>query len=229
MHTFSIKEIIGTSWRLFTNHWGVLLGTLLIVMLLNGAFSFATEVVGDDSPGGVVITLCSIAVSIVVQLGMYRMWLDLTRGKEVRVEQLFSEYLLSPRYLGASIAYFIMIFVGFLLFIIPGIYLSIKYGYYGYAMVDRRLSITDSFKLSAQITEGYKWQLLLLGLAYAGLVIVSIIPLGLGLLATIPMAMIGGAITYITLLSLSEQPTMMTPPSPDTPLNDTPAPFVPLS
>lgn len=229
MKPFTIKGIIGQAWQLFVGHWGVLLGAIAILLTLNLAFGLATEQVGENSMGGFVITLFSMVVSVVIQLGLYRMWINLVRGKEARVDQMFSEYRLGFRYIGATIVYVAVVGVGLVLLIVPGVVWSIKYGMYGYAMVDRNLGVRDSLKLSATITSGAKLQILGLWLAMAGLMILSIIPIGLGLIATVPMSMIMSALLYDTLLTFSEKGTVASdvPPS-VTPSSDAPAPFVPL-
>jgi uncharacterized membrane protein len=228
MKPFSINEIIRQSWQSFVTHWGVMLGAIGVMLVLNIAFSFATEQVGEKSIGAVVITLFSIAVSIVVQLGLYRMWLDMVRGKEARIEQMFTEYQAAFRYIGATIIYMVIVAIGFILLIVPGVIFAIKYGYYGYAIVDRNLGVRDSLKLSAKITEGAKWQILGLWVLMVCLIIISIIPLGLGLIVTVPMAMVLSAIVYNTLLVHSEQASISPEVPSNTPASDAPAPFVPL-
>ena len=50
------------------------------------------------------------------------------------------------RYLGASILYGLMVAVGIIFLVIPGIYLAIKYQFYGILIVDKNLDIMASLK-----------------------------------------------------------------------------------
>jgi uncharacterized membrane protein len=230
MEPLSVKEVISRAWRTFVDNWGTVLGVLAVVFVLNIAFGLATDEVGEASMGGMLITMLSIAVSIVVQLGMYRIWLDMVRGKQTEVSQLFNERALALRYFGATLIYALIVLVGLVLFIVPGIILAIRHGYYGYAMVDQRLGVRASLEASATLTEGSKGKIFLLALAIAGIVVVSIIPLGLGLIASVPMAMVSGAVVYEMLRTRLENPKKELS---DTPVSEesvvgAPAPFVPL-
>jgi uncharacterized membrane protein len=228
MKPFSIKEVIRLSWQSFAAHAPLFLGTCMILLALDLAFGMATDRVGQQSVGGMVISIFSITVAVVVQLGLYRMWIDLVRGKEARIEQMFSEYEHSFRYFSATIVYALIVVIGCVLFIVPGIIFAIKYGYYGYAMVDRKLGIQESLKLSATITHGAKWDILALWLSMCVLIAVSAIPFGLGLLVTVPMAMIMNAIVYNRLLVKSEQALPNSEATPSSLTTDAPVPFVPL-
>jgi len=69
-----------------------------------------------------------------------------------------------------------VVFVGFLLLIIPGVYWSLKYGQYRMLIVDKNLGIFESIKESGRITEGYKMKILVVSFALGGLMFLSMIP-----------------------------------------------------
>lgn len=91
--------------------------------------------------------------------------------------------------------YGLMICFGLIFFIIPGIYLGIKYSQLAFLMVDKRKQLPDCkglkfseaiqkiykeyreiFHEAGLLTNGIKWRLLLFSLLWFGLMIFSILP-----------------------------------------------------
>ncbi len=205
MTSFSTKEIIHLAWRAFLDHWGVLWAAIGITFVVNTLFDVASKRTSNEPvPIELLLGVVSLVVGLVMQLGLYRISLDIVRGKSPHIEQLFSEGAKALRFFGASILYVGVVVGGLILFIIPGIMWAIKFSYYGYGIVDRDLDVMASMRFSAQITDGKKWQLGMLYLVLVLLVIVSVIPLGIGLIATIPMSVVYGAIVYTKLVEAHE-------------------------
>jgi hypothetical protein len=55
------------------------------------------------------------------------------------------------------VLYFIVIVVGFMLLLLPGIYLSVALGFFLYAMVSNNCSLFDSFNYSMNLVKGRWW------------------------------------------------------------------------
>ena len=109
----------------------------------------------------VLMTLVTLVVSFltlgflapVVMAGFVHSIIMLMRdGREPRMEDLFSQMRLFLPLLGFSIAAFIAIFVGFLLFVLPGvaILLAITFGclYMVPLMTDKRMGLVEAVKTS---------------------------------------------------------------------------------
>lgn len=99
-----------------------------------------------------------------------------------------------------------------------GAYVMLRYQFYKYFLVDKRVTVVESFSESARITDGHKWQLLrfiavLFGINLPGLIGLTIFTdlfhmngmnivallLGLSLFVTIPLAMLATAYVYRSL------------------------------
>ena len=80
--------------------------------------------------------------------------------------------------------------------IVPAIYLSIRLQFYDYFLIDEECGILDAIKKSADISKGYILELFILGAALALIVLISIIPLGVGLLISIPLATMVNTYVY---------------------------------
>jgi len=86
-----------------------------------------------------------------------------------------------------------------LLIIIPAIYLSVRLQFYEYFLIDEECGILDSIKKSADISKGYVLELFILGVVLALIVLISIIPLGLGLILSIPLSTVATGYVYLKL------------------------------
>jgi len=86
-----------------------------------------------------------------------------------------------------------------ILMIIPVIYLSVRLQFYEYFLIDEECGILESIKKSADISSGYVLELFILGAILALIVLISIIPLGLGLIFSIPLSTVATSYVYIKL------------------------------
>ena len=86
--------------------------------------------------------------------------------------------------------------VGLLLCIIPGIILSVRFQFFGWAIVDRELGPFEAMQESWELTRGSFWNLVLLWLVLAGINILGALALGVGLLITSPMSMVAVGFVY---------------------------------
>lgn len=66
------------------------------------------------------------------------------------------------KYLVVSFVYGLMIFIGLLLLVVPGIYLAIKYAFAHTFIVDQNTGIKEAFSKSSMMTQNRKIQLLIL-------------------------------------------------------------------
>ena len=86
-----------------------------------------------------------------------------------------------------------------LLIIVPAAYVSLRLQFYDYFLIDNECSIFESMRNSAKITRGYAGELFLLGAILSIIVLISIIPLGIGLLISIPLGIMANTHVYLGL------------------------------
>lgn len=129
-------------------------------------------------------------------LGLTRIALNLARGGQVTVAMLFGEGRKLLRVLVAGFLYGLMVLAGALLFIVPGIYLAMRFGMFTWAIVDRDMGILEAFSFSSRITRGNRMTLFLLTLISFALLVAGALPLLLGLLFTGPVVVLLKAVAY---------------------------------
>ncbi len=105
------------------------------------------------------------------QAGMRAVMLELHDTGHSRFSTLFTSFPIVINYAIAQIFYSILVGLGFLLFVIPGVWAAVTYYFFDYAIVDKNVGPIESFKISSRITKGNRYQvlalLLLIWLAYA--------------------------------------------------------------
>jgi ABC-type multidrug transport system fused ATPase/permease subunit len=131
--------------------------------------------------------ICGNVFSIFLSLGLVRIGLNLVSGKPVAVGQLFGEGRKLLPAIGASILFGLMALIGFILLIVPGIYIVLRYGQFMNAMVDRNLGVMDSLSYSSSITTNNRLNLFLLALLSIAIVIAGLLALVVGLIFAYPV------------------------------------------
>ena len=86
-----------------------------------------------------------------------------------------------------------------ILMIVPAIYLSIRLQFYDYFLIDEECGILDAIKKSADISKGYVLELFIIGALLSLMILLSIIPMGLGLILSIPLSMVATSYVYLKL------------------------------
>ena len=90
-------------------------------------------------------------------------------------------------FMGVSVLSTIIICLGYLLFIIPGIILQFCYGLVFWIVADEpAMPVAEALKLSRKMMYGYKWKLFCLNCRFIGWYLLSIFTLGIGFLFVIP-------------------------------------------
>jgi uncharacterized membrane protein len=147
----------------------------------------------------VVLTVVGIVVLIILKLGVLRITLDVADKKKTTYKQLFSQANFFPDFLIGSVLYALIVIGGLILLIVPGIIWAIKYQFYGYYIVDKKLSPFDALKRSGKTTYGHKWMLFKFALALIGINILGLLCLIIGLFATVPTTWNAMTMMYRTL------------------------------
>lgn len=88
--------------------------------------------------------------------------------------------------------------------IVPGIILGIKFWFFDYFIMDKKVGPIEALKRSAELTSGVKWKLFLFFLALTGINILGALLLLIGLFLTIPTTMMAAAFVYRKLLAQTE-------------------------
>ena len=168
----------------------------IIVLLIAGVITFLVSFVSGIIGGALDFnenntkTLNSIISFFVIGLfyfGYLSFFLKISRNKEVEVNELWSKTNMYLSYLGLSILVGIIVSIGFVLFIIPGIILALMYSQVFFIMLDdEKIGITDAMKKSREMMNGHKWEYFVLILSFFGWMFLGILTFGILLFWVVP-------------------------------------------
>lgn len=140
--------------------------------------------------------IISLIFSLWLSLGVIRVYLDVLHGSDIAFEKIFSQGGLLLATLGAAFLYALMVGVGFLLLIIPGVYLLIRFFYFEIFIVDKQLGSINSLKNSWRLTTGNWWSIFGLAILLLLFNVAGALALVLGLLVTMPVSLMVTVCAY---------------------------------
>ena len=212
MPAFSIGECIRFGWETFKKRPGILIGAFVLTMLIPsipGILFPSPEVTPGVPPPPptnteLIAALASLVLGIFAAIGMTT--LALRAHDDIANVTIGDLWNPQPfwRYLGAQFLAAIIIFVGLLLLVVPGVIAALGLLFVPYAVIDRGAGPISALKESWRITNGNKWQLFLFGLALIGLNLLGWLALVIGLLVTVPITWLAVTHAYRTLASQAE-------------------------
>ena len=192
------KRHFGTIFLVGLTYFGVSIGASMIIGMIVPAVGAGANQASSESLTAVAVVsqILLQVLSIYLSLGLVRIGLNLVSGKEVSVGQLFGEGSKLLPAIGASIILGFMVVIGFILLIVPGFYLLLRYGQFMNGMVDRNLGVIDSLKYSSSITTNNRLNLFLLMILAIGIVIAGALALLVGLIFAYPVVWLSWVVAY---------------------------------
>jgi uncharacterized membrane protein len=195
-YTVKIGEYVGSGWETFKKNAGGFVGFTIVLFLINIALAKINE---SASPVG---SLISLLISGPLNAGFLIVAFKVLRHRETAFGDFFrgfNNYL--PLFL-VSLVSGVLIGLGFLLLIIPGIYLAVAYTFALPLVLEKKMNFWDAMEFSRKLISknwfsffGFAFVLVLINFAGALL-------LGVGLLVTIPLSVGAIAAAYADIVGL---------------------------
>ncbi|MEO1856858.1 MAG: GYF domain-containing protein [Rubritalea sp.] len=150
--------------------------------------------------GAIIAGILNNIFTMFLGLGLTLIGLNLLRGKDTNLGQLFGQSGTKLfRLIGASILYGLMVGLGLVFFIVPGIYLGMRFMFYQTVIVDKDLGVIDSLKYSSSLTRDNKWRLFFLFIINCFIVLAGALALIVGLIWALPVAWLTLLVAYLYL------------------------------
>jgi uncharacterized membrane protein len=198
----SIRECLRFGWTTFKKRPWILVGATALV-------SAVSMLIPDIEPKqhgwalAIAVGVMSFMVTTLMELGMANFALK----AHDNVEGVTLKYLWRPelfwKYLGTSLLALLIVVVGLVLLIIPGIIAALMLCFSTYLVVDRGMLPVAALKESRRLTKGHRWKLLGLFGMIALLNILGLVALLVGLLVSIPVTALAFVHAYRTLTALN--------------------------
>lgn len=202
---FSVEEALQYGWNIMKDNIWFFVGMLIVAWALAGVPHIIANILQRESIGlSFFFRIIGWVADIIVSIGLITIALKFLDKQEPKFEDLFSFKPYFWKYLGASILTGLIVWIGFLLLIVPGIYWALKFQFFGYFVVGQGRDPVEAMRMSSRITHTVKWKLFGFGLVLALINVVGAICLFIGLFVTVPVTLLAYSSVYRKLLEQTE-------------------------
>lgn len=202
---WTIAEVMAEAWQLKngfkSTYWGALLLYTTVAMVISGVFEF----VGSGS------TIMKIISQLVSGLVGYPLWVGLMMiaikhsvGTPTDVSMIFAYY---PKTIPIFLNYLLMmvlVLIGLSLLVLPGIYLAFAYTLAMPLIVEKNLGPWDALEASRKAITPCWFRTFGLFFVSSIILMISALPIGIGLIWTVPFLALVMAIVYRNLIGVSQ-------------------------
>lgn len=185
-----IKNSLSYGWGKVKENLEIVLFTTLL-MLAVGAISG-----GEGGIGWSMLQILAAIFMLIIRIGYTKIFLRMFDNDKPKFNDLFKEYHLFWKYLGATILYGLVVFAGLILLIIPGIIWAVRFSFSRIIVVDAQMGPVAAMKESYELTRGKFWDLLGFWVVVILVNILGLLVLGIGLLVTVPMTTFAAIYVY---------------------------------
>lgn len=193
-HRFSIAGALRYGWRTTLDNLAFFIGLgllyLAITLILNG---IVFKVNAYSEGWAFVFGIFALVAGIIMDVGLVVVALSLQDGRTARVSDLFIHYPLAPAYFIASLFAALMVLVGLVLLIVPGIFLMVLFQFYAFHIAGEGAGAVAALRRSAETTRGERWRLFLFGLLAVLINVGGALCLLVGLFLTVPVTFLAYA------------------------------------
>jgi len=187
----SMRHAFDFAWPAFKKRFGLFTAVLLTIF---GAWVVLEIVVIAGQRFGIllwaVMHLAFLIFFAGVELGLLQICRALRDGKAPAFAETFACLPLGPKFLAAQILYLLMVVIGLLLLVVPGVYLGARYALFGFCFADGETNPLRCFQQSAIISKGATSALLWILAALFVLNLLGASLLALGLFITVPLSVL---------------------------------------
>jgi hypothetical protein len=157
---------------------------------------------GGLPPGlSLVIDVFSALYGAWLYAGIYQVAVKQVRGEAVNIGDIFTGAPLMWKMLGFNIVYGLAVTIGMVFCLVPGFLLS-GLLFPGYALIAEGESVGNALSRSMDAMKRDMWNAAAFVFVLGLLVVVSLIPCGLGLFVTVPMYFLCAALAYRDMIGM---------------------------
>ena len=196
MNKISVIESWKYGWNVFKKNWQILIYATAVPFLIGTIMSEVFK--ADDLKKGVSIVAYPAIVLVLYyivkyllqtlfNIGQTRINIDASFGgveEKPKYSDLFNSQGVYIKFLIVSVLYMLIVLGGFILLIIPGIYIALRYCFAPILIIDKNMGIGEAFAKSKQMTKGKKWNLIGFFAASLAFVLLGLVAIGVGIVIT---------------------------------------------
>ena len=180
---------------------------LVLIVFVGGAIETPMWLMqqGKASPDGFEITFTILeliqiiyyfGIASIYSFGVVHVFIKVARKKDFVFEETLSGFKTYKRALLSRLLVMLIVALGFVLLIIPGVFLVCRLAFVPYLIMDKKHGVKESLKLSFYMTKGYFWTILGMGILSFVVILLGIVLLGFGILISLVWINAAFAVLY---------------------------------
>lgn len=212
-YDFAIGELLGEAWQRVKGTKGIIIGGFLVFYAVMFVVSFVLGgmlgIFGalSESPtavmvGELVIGVLASALAYPFMAGINMVGIRRAADQPISFNEIFSHFGRTLPLVITAVVMMLLIYLGMFLLIIPGLYLAIAYMLAIPLVVERGLSPWQALEASRKAISQHWFKTFGLFLLLGLITLVSVIPLGIGLVWSIPLFVIAMGVLYRTIFGV---------------------------
>ncbi len=194
-------EVYGAAWKIM---WKFFI-PLLVVSILYGIISGPTAMfqwTTESFEWFIIPTaLFGIGFALFISgpIGYSTKWvfLKIVRGEPAEIRDMFAVFQRNYwNAVAANVVVGLIVGLGFVMLIVPGIIFAIRLAFVPYLVIDREMELTEALGKSWEMTKGYGGQIFLMGIIAFFIIILGLIALFVGVVVSVIWIMTAFAAFY---------------------------------
>jgi hypothetical protein len=194
-YDFDIVEMIKAGFNRIEGVKGIFLAAFavyviisIIVQIVLGTFFPSPPPPAEPNYlNQMIVTILSYPVLMPLIVGIIMLAIHYSRGERLAFQSIFSYYHLTGRLSLAALLIYIMTVIGFVLLILPGIYLSIAYIFTLPLIADKGMDVWEAMELSRKTVTKHWFKVFGLFLLLSIIMTLGALALGIGLIWAVPL------------------------------------------
>lgn len=187
----------GKGWGVISSFFWMLLLVTVIYAVLRAPVDMIEGV--EDLPPWVAAFALLYGIFIVGPITMSYGWVFLraARKEDFGIKDLF--FVFERNYwnaVGAGILVFIIVTLGLLLLVVPGIILACRLAFVGFLIIDQKMQVVESLRTSWAMTRGHGWSIFGMFLLSIPLIIAGLLALIVGVFISVMWIVAAFAVLY---------------------------------
>jgi len=205
-------------WKLLWGNLGIVLLVWLVSTLIGGGIGSIFSYLQDSASVSSIIfwnlasAIYFFFVAYPIQIGVIYFTIRIARGENAELKDIFDAFNHYGSVLLMMILLGLIISVGFILLIIPGIILGLRLYYTPFILIEQRLGAIDAIKASWEMTRGHGGQMFLMFLLGIPIMIGGLIALIIGVIPASLWMSLAFAVFYTQLNPRAPVPVDEYPP-----------------
>ncbi len=202
-YDFILDDVIKEAWDRIAGAKGAVLGGVFLFWFISVVLSIGIDLVlllfGSVNEHLVLAMASKLTLSIAMYpllAGMIMIGVNRALDRPVRATMVFAYFEFMVNLIMAGFLVTVLTYLGLIALVIPGIYLTIAYSFVMPLIVDQGMGPWEAMETSRKAVTKHWFKVFFLYLVLGIIIVFSLIPLGLGLIWTLPLGIVANGVLY---------------------------------